>query len=87
MSLRKISWAFYVVGLAIVAASWVNIVDAGIGWIGWVIGMIGWGLGFLPAAKRESLADEIARLERMHADGTLSDEEFQVAKESVLRTS
>jgi hypothetical protein len=42
-----ISWAFYLIGTAIVLGSYVGVVSPGIGWIGWIIGMIGWGMQFV----------------------------------------
>lgn len=37
-----ISYSLYVIGLAIVLSSYVDIISNEIGWLGWGIGMIGW---------------------------------------------
>jgi len=38
----RVSYTLYFVGTALVIASWLNLVNYRIGWMGWVIGMIGW---------------------------------------------
>ena len=84
MNLRTISWILYVVGIAMVAGSWVRLISPGVGWVGWVIGMCGWGMSFLPAYRRESLSGELQRLAQLHAAGQLTDAEFDQAKQTLL---
>ena len=44
---RRISWVCYIVGISIVAASYLRLGPGWVGWAGWGVGMIGWGLQFV----------------------------------------
>ncbi|MEZ0327122.1 MAG: SHOCT domain-containing protein [Fimbriimonas sp.] len=84
MTLRRISSVFYFVGIALVLGSWVNVVTSQIGWLGWVIAMLGWGAQFLPSQRRQSVADEIQKLQALRESGALDDVEFEMQKEKLL---
>lgn len=51
---RSVMWTFYIVGTAIVVASYGNIVSSHIAWIGWIIAMCGFLMQFVkrPEKKR-----------------------------------
>lgn len=84
VSLSHVSWACYVVGIAIILGSYVNVVSTGVGWIGWVIAMAGWAMQYLPAAKRESVATKLERLARLRDRGEITNDEYERAKAEVL---
>lgn len=51
---QKVMWTFYVIGTVIVVASYCNLVDNHIAWVGWIIAMCGFMMQFVkrPAKKR-----------------------------------
>ena len=51
-------WSCWIVGFALVAGSWVNLVTVQIGWIGWGIGMLGVIGSRIPALNQGSSADK-----------------------------
>ena len=84
MTLRTLSWILYLVGIALVLGGYLNLVSAGVSWIGWVIGMAGWLMGFIPKKGQNSKATELERLAVLHQSGQLTDEEFSKAKASIV---
>jgi len=83
-TLRMITWTLYIVGLCIVAGSWIGIVPAGIGWLGWLIGMIGWALFYVPKMRGRTRADRLRELEQLHGQGLVSDEEFARQRDRII---
>jgi hypothetical protein len=49
----RISWLLYFVGSLLVFGSWVDLVPAGLGWIGWLMALVGWAVG-----NRHSRSDD-----------------------------
>lgn len=84
VTLNRISWALYIIGFGVVAASWINLVNPAIGWVGWVIGMVGWGLGFMARRQDPGIAQELERLAKLRQDGTITPSEFEEAKLRLL---
>jgi|GEM_PF-6699176 len=83
MTLNIISWICYIGGTAVVLAGYIGLVSPSVSWIGWIVGMVGWGLSFF-TRKQQSTAQELERLAKLKADGTLSEEEFNHAKSNLL---
>ncbi len=84
MTLSRLSSVFYIVGIALVLGSWLNVVSAQVGWIGWVIAMLGWGAQFLPGQRRPSVADEIRKLDELRHSGAITEQEFEDQKARLL---
>ena len=44
VNVQSISWLLYLVGSLLVFGSWVDIVPAGVGWVGWLMALVGWAI-------------------------------------------
>jgi hypothetical protein len=84
MNLRQVSWMLYIVGFALVAGSWFNIVSSQVGWIGFGIGIVSWAMAYLPGYRKASVSEELERLADLKRSGAIDEREFQEAKEKVL---
>src|SRR6476619_4660938 len=93
VSIHRVLRGSWYVGAAIIVMSWAGMVSARTGWIGFGLTFFG-AMGpsllrpFLKVPKDlpmpPSLAEELKKLSELRSNGTLSEEEFQAAKDAVL---
>jgi len=55
MNKRQICWALWIVGTAIIVASWANIVTPTVGWGGFVIALVGTVLNYTQRSSHRNL--------------------------------
>ena len=76
-------------GSLLVFGTWVDIVPAGLGWVGWLMAIAGWAVSD-GRSRRGSLAssltraDQIERLDDLRRRNVITEEEFQREKQPLL---
>src|SRR5436190_21477339 len=75
----RITWLLYVVGSLLVFGSWVDLVPAGVGWIGWLMALGGWAAGSRGHTS-VSTAEQLEKLDHLRQRTVLTEEEFQQQK-------
>jgi hypothetical protein len=80
----RISWLLYLVGSLLVFGSWVDLVPAGLGWIGWLMALGGWAAGSRQGHTSVSKAEQIEKLDHLRQRTVLTEEEFQQEKRRLL---
>jgi hypothetical protein len=54
MRLRQVSWAFWLIGTALIAGSWIDVVSPAVGWIGFAIALVGTAVSYVPQREDRS---------------------------------
>jgi len=89
MNKYKLSWILYLIGSLLVFGSWVHLVPTWLAWIGWLAALGGWAMGSAgrqqTQLKSPSRMEDLSKLNLLHKEGIVTDEEFQHEKDRILR--